>query len=139
MLKVKLLSETATVPTLGDPHAAGYDLYCSEATCIPSHTRQLVKTDIAIEIPDGHYGRIASRSSIASKKMVDVGAGVIDRSYRGEVKVLLYNTSDTEFVINVNDRIAQIVLEKYSTFPIQVVDVLSDTERGDGGFGSTGK
>ena len=139
MLKVKLLSDTATVPTLGDPHAAGYDLYSSEATCIPPHTRQLVKTDIAIEIPDGHYGRIASRSSIASRKSVDVGAGVIDRSYRGEVKVLLFNASDREFVINLNDRIAQIILEKYSSFPIQVVDALSETERGDGGFGSTGK
>lgn len=139
MLRIKCLSETAKIPTLADADAAGYDLYSSVEMTITPGTRNLVKTDIAMDIPENHYGQIKSRSSIAWKNKVDVGAGVIDRNYRGEIKVLLINMSNETFHINVHDRIAQIVFIKYSTFTVENVDQLSETSRGSFGFGSTGK
>ena len=89
-------------------------------------------------IPLGNYGRIAPRSGLAAKHMIDVGAGVIDADYRGEVKVLLFNLSDTDFQVNAEDRIAQIIIEKYTPTQIVEVEELSETNRGEGGFGSTG-
>jgi dUTP pyrophosphatase len=91
-------------------------------------------------IPTGNYGRIAPRSGLAAKNFIDVGAGVIDSDYRGEVKVLLFNFSDVEFVVNPGDRIAQLIVEKYTRTEIEdvVEGDLDSTERGAGGFGSTG-
>ena len=90
-------------------------------------------------IPEGNYGRIAPRSGLAAKHSIDVGAGVIDSDYRGEVKVLLFNLSDTDFEVKPGDRIAQLIIEKYTMTEIQEVEgKLDDTVRGEGGFGSTG-
>jgi len=89
-------------------------------------------------VPDGTYGRIAPRSGLAVKKGIDVGAGVIDRDYTGQVGVVLFNNSDEDFEIKVGDRIAQLVIEKIATPEVQIVDDLEDTVRGVGGFGSTG-
>ena len=97
ILKVKKLSEFATLPVRGSAKAAGYDLVAAYPTVIPAKGKELIKTDISIAVPSGHYGRIAPRSGLAWKNFIDVGAGVIDEDYRGAVGVLLFNFSDTEF------------------------------------------
>ena len=98
----------------------------------------MVGTGLAFGIPEGNYGRIAPRSGLAAKHSIDVGAGVIDSDYRGEVKVLLFNFSDVDFKFNEGDRIAQMIIEKYTMTLITEVEKLDETVRGDGGFGSTG-
>ena len=137
-LKIKL-ERGVPAPVRGSPFSAGLDIHANEEGIIPSGFRSLVSTGLRLEIPLGCYGRIAPRSSLAFKHCVDVCAGVIDQDYRGEVKVLLANHSKGDFVIKKGDRIAQLILEKYETPPIEIVRDLKDTDRGEGGFGSTGK
>ena len=135
--QVKLNYEDAQAPTRGSDEAAGYDLYSYESETVASNQIKLIDTGISIRVPEGTYGRIAPRSSV-SKKGILVNAGVIDRDYRGPVKIMLHNLSNNDYVINKNDRIAQLILEQIKTPPVQLVEELDDTERGDGGFGSTG-
>lgn len=136
-LKVKLLSSNAIMPVKGDEGAAGYDLYASESKLIKPWSRELVKTDVSFEIPHSYYGRIASRSSLGVKGF-DIGAGVIDSSYRGEVKVVFINATNTAFQIEMGNRIAQIIFENCHKFDLVQADEISVTDRGSGGFGSTG-
>lgn len=138
MLFIKKLSNNATVPTRGSELAAGLDLYSAINIIIPSHGKSVVMTDISISIPEGYYGRIAPRSGLAAKHFIDVGAGVIDQDYRGNIGVVLFNFSDKEFVVKKGDRIAQLILEKILICNVQLVDDLENTNRGEGGFGSTG-
>ena len=139
VLLVQLLSNFAVAPMRGSDGAAGYDLSCAPAiVTIPAHGRALVKTDLAMAIPTGHYGRIAPRSGLAWKHCIDVAAGVIDCDYRGNVGVLLTNSSDTDFIVRRGQRIAQLILERCATPSVQLVTSLPATERGQGGFGSTG-
>mmetsp|Transcript_308 Transcript_308/g.538 ORF Transcript_308/g.538 Transcript_308/m.538 type:complete len:180 (+) Transcript_308:423-962(+) len=137
-LQVKKLSESAQLPTRGSPLSAGYDLYAAEASTIPAQGKGIVKTGIAVNCPEGTYGRVAPRSGLAWKNHIDVGAGVIDADYRGEVGVVLFNHSADEFKVNIGDRVAQLVLEKILMVPIEEVSELDSTKRGAGGFGSTG-
>lgn len=139
-LKVFLRSDKATVPTKGSALAAGYDLYSSESAVIPAQGQGMVATDISIIVPVGTYGRVAPRSGLAVKHGISTGAGVIDADYRGEVKIVLFNHSKKDFEIKSGDRIAQLVLEQIINADIAVItkDQLDDTERGEGGFGSTG-
>jgi dUTP pyrophosphatase len=97
-----------------------------------------VDLGLAVAVPIGTYGRIAPRSGISLKNGIDVGAGVVDAGYRDGVKVLLFNHSDSDFVVSVGDRIAQLILECIMTPEVKVVDELDDTDRGANGFGSTG-
>lgn len=136
---MRRLTATATLPARGSAGAAGYDLASAEATIVPAGTRQLVSTGLSIALPAGVYGRVAPRSGLASKRAVDVGAGVVDQDYRGEVKVLLVNNGDGDLMVAVGDRIAQLILEKFEIADVVEVDELDVTERGAGGFGSTGK
>jgi dUTP pyrophosphatase len=137
-LLIKKLSPNATTPTRGSAFAAGYDLYASQPTTIPSRGKALVSTDLSIATPEGTYGRIAPRSGLAAKHFIDTGAGVIDADYRGEVKVLLFNHADVDFQVGRGDRIAQLVLERIYTPEIVEVEDLEESVRGAGGFGSTG-
>ncbi|KAL4956699.1 dUTPase-like protein [Aspergillus filifer] len=137
-LQVKKLTPTARAPTRGSAFAAGYDIYASKEITIPSKGKALVDTGLAIAVPEGTYGRVAPRSGLASKNFIDVGAGVIDADYRGEVKVLLFNFSDTDFTVKEGDRVAQLVLERIFTPEVVVVEELAESVRGAGGFGSTG-
>eukprot|EP00937_MAST-01D_sp_MAST-1D-sp2_P002315 g2315.t1 len=137
-LRVKKLSEFATVPTRGSPLSAGLDLSAAYKTVVAARGKALVKTDLAIVCPEGTYGRIAPRSGLAWKRHVDVGAGVIDADYRGPVGVVLFNHADEELVIEKGDRVAQLVLERIVIPEVLEVDELDETERGAGGFGSTG-
>lgn len=140
-LKVHLRSDKARVPTKGSVLAAGYDLYSSEDAIIPAQGQGLVSTDISIIVPIGTYGRVAPRSGLAVKHGISTGAGVIDADYRGEVKVVLFNHSTKDFEIKAGDRIAQLVLERIVNADIEEIseDQLTATDRGEGGFGSTGK
>eukprot|EP00545_Synedropsis_sp_CCMP1620_P010331 CAMPEP_0119015998 /NCGR_PEP_ID=MMETSP1176-20130426/11763_1 /TAXON_ID=265551 /ORGANISM="Synedropsis recta cf, Strain CCMP1620" /LENGTH=180 /DNA_ID=CAMNT_0006969323 /DNA_START=111 /DNA_END=653 /DNA_ORIENTATION=+ len=138
ILQVKLLSENATLPTKGSPLSAGFDLSASEPCSIAPGGRKLVKTDISVACPIGTYARIAPRSGLAYKKGIDVGAGVVDADYRGPVGVILFNFGEEEFVIEKGDRIAQLILEQYCMAEVEKVEVLTDTQRGAAGFGSTG-
>ena len=139
ILYIKKLHPDAITPTKGTPVAAGYDLYCIEDFEIPARERAMISTGIAVHIPHGCYGRVAPRSSLALKFGIDVGAGVIDEDYRGELKVILFNHSNNNFVGKKGERIAQLIIEQICHCPITVVDDLNQTERGEGGFGSTGK
>ncbi|GAA5934272.1 hypothetical protein JCM10213_003748 [Rhodosporidiobolus nylandii] len=135
---VQRLSEAAKLPVRGSALAAGYDLSSAEAKTVPAQGKALISTGLAIAVPEGTYGRIAPRSGLASKHMIDTGAGVIDADYRGEVKVLLFNHAKEDFQVNAGDRIAQLILERIVTPEPQEVASLGDTVRGAGGFGSTG-
>ncbi|CAN8099236.1 unnamed protein product [Discula destructiva] len=137
-LLIKKLSEKARLPTRGSAFSAGYDIYASKATIIPAHGKGLVDTDISMACPAGTYGRIAPRSGLASKHFIDTGAGVIDADYRGQVKILLFNHSETDFAVSEGDRVAQLVLERIYTPEVLEVAELEDSVRGAGGFGSTG-
>eukprot|EP00435_Cladocopium_sp_Y103_P053680 s781_g17.t1 len=136
-LKVKLLSESAVLPTRGTTGSAGLDLSASEDYRIGSGEYLLVKTGIAVELPRGTYGRLASRSSMACMG-VEVSAGVIDRDFRGEIKVLIHNQSGRDFWVRRGDRIAQLIVERMMEVEIQQVESLTETSRGRMGFGSTG-
>ena len=138
MLKVKKLSSEATLPTRCSTHAAGYDLYAATNTIVKAHSKALIPTDIALAIPTGYYGRIAPRSSLAYKNHIDVGAGVIDEDYRGPVGVVLFNHSDSDFYVSTGIRVAQLIITKIITPDVIEVTELDNTERGEGGFGSTG-
>ena len=138
-IKIKLLSEVGKIPTKGTDFSAGYDLYAAENGEIDPLKRCLIKTNISIAIPKGYYGRIAPRSGLAYKNGIDVMAGVINSDYRGDVGVILYNTGIEVFSFNRGDRIAQLVIEKCHKADWVQVDDLSDTDRGDGGYGHTGK
>jgi dUTP pyrophosphatase len=156
-LKIKILSENAKAPTKAYESDAGYDLYSSENfifnlsepieeekffyenTSITKRNSALISTDIAIAIPPGYYGRVASRSGLSVKQNIEVGAGVIDQSYRGCVKVKLYCHSNDKVEIKKGDRIAQLIITPYSSPQITIVNELDSTDRGEGGFGSTGK
>ena len=125
-------------PTRSTSEAAGYDFYSSEDIKVPPRTRILVSTDIAIQIPPATYGKIAPRSGLSVKNCIDIGAGVIDKDYRGQIKILLINHSDTEFLVQQGDRIAQLILEQITTPDTKTVQSLQSTERGSKGFRSTG-
>ncbi|XP_005376761.1 PREDICTED: deoxyuridine 5'-triphosphate nucleotidohydrolase, mitochondrial isoform X3 [Chinchilla lanigera] len=138
-LRFMRLSEHATAPTRGSALAAGFDLYSAYDYTIPPMEKALVKTDIQIALPSGCYGRVAPRSGLAAKHFIDVGAGVIDEDYRGNVGVVLFNFGKEKFEVKKGDRIAQLICERIYYPEIEEVQGLEDTERGAGGFGSTGK
>ncbi|CAK9827607.1 Deoxyuridine 5'-triphosphate nucleotidohydrolase [Anthophora retusa] len=139
MLKFARLSDKAFAPTKGSKYAAGYDLRSAYEYIVPASGKQLVKTDLQIEVPEGTYGRIAPRSGLAWKSHVDVGAGVIDADYRGNVGIVLFNHSNEDLKISAGDRVAQLICEKITYPELQEVNSLDITERGEGGFGSTGE
>ena len=141
-IKYKVLNELAKVPTRGSEYAAGYDLYAAtdEPMNILAHTTQLVKTGLAFELPDGYFGAIFARSGLASKKGLRPAncVGVVDSDYRGEVMVALHNDTDNDVTIDAGERIAQLVLMPYVNMTFEEAEELDNTQRGEGGFGSTG-
>ena len=137
-LKVKLLSTAARAPRRATQHSAGYDLCSAVRVTVPAKNKCIVSTDLSIAVPAGTYGRIAPRSGLAVKHFIDVGAGVIDADYRGNVGVVLFNHSDIDFEVDVGDRVAQLLLEVIQTPDVEIVNSLDTTDRGDGGYGSTG-
>lgn len=139
MFCVKKLCPHGKMPCRGSIGAAGYDLYSSKKVMIKAWGRVLVGTGISISLPVGVYGRIASRSGLSLNYGLEVGGGVIDRDYTGEVGVILYNHTCHDYIVEAGDRVAQLVLERCAHFVVEEVDELYvASERGDGGFGSTG-
>ncbi|KAF0982023.1 hypothetical protein FDP41_011884 [Naegleria fowleri] len=138
LMRVKKLSEFAILPVRSSQFAAGFDLASAYDYVVPARGKCLVKTDLAVAVPHGYYGRVAPRSGLAVKNFIDVGAGVVDSDYRGNLGVLLFNHGDEDFKIARGDRIAQFVIEQIALPDIVEVDDLDETERGAGGFGSTG-
>src|SRR5437762_1301003 len=137
-LRFKKLDANAVLPTRGSPFAAGLDLYSIEVVILHPHQRSLVRTGLAVAIPEGCYGRLAPRSGLATKQGLDVLAGVIDADYRGEIQCLLYNTSNETVELPAQTRICQLIIEKIITPTPVLVDDLTTTVRGGSGFGSTG-
>lgn len=141
-MNIKKLNDKARIPTYGSEYAAGADLYACTDTeiVIESGKTVLVHTGLAMEIPTGLVGLIYARSGLASKKGLAPAnkVGVIDSDYRGEIMVALHNHSTERQTVNDGERIAQIVFAPFYSAEFKIVDELNDTERGDGGFGSTG-
>ncbi|GFQ86852.1 deoxyuridine 5'-triphosphate nucleotidohydrolase [Trichonephila clavata] len=138
VLRIAKLSSNAKIPTKGSKLAAGYDLYSAYDYVVPAQGKVLAMTDIQVQVPSGHYGRVAPRSGLAVKNFIDVGAGVVDEDYRGNLGVVLFNFGSEPFKVVKGDRIAQFICEKISYPELEEVENLDDTERGKGGFGSTG-
>lgn len=137
-LKIKLLSNKGTLPVRSTEQAAGLDIFSAENAVIPPGMNQKIHTDIAMQIPHGHYGQLQSRSGLALRDRITVDAGVIDSDYRGEVALILDNKSDKDFTIQQGDRLAQLIIMELPLVEIQKVKTLDNTVRGKGGFGSTG-
>lgn len=138
-LLIKLLHQDAIMPCRQSKMAAGYDICCIEDVTLMPFERKLVSTGVSMTVPENTYGQLAPRSGLSVKHGIHVMAGVIDRDYTGEVKVLLYNTSSTtEVSIKSKERIAQLILKRIETPEVIEVDELETTLRGTGGFGSTG-
>lgn len=138
VLLVVLLSDDATMPTRGSAEAVGHDLYSAEDKLIPRRSQVDVETDIIVLVPKGTYGRVAPRSGLCLRDKITTGAGVVDRDYRGSLKIILVSHSDVDFQVKKGMRIAQLICEKAS-YPRAVrVGELSTTARQGNGFGSTG-
>jgi dUTP pyrophosphatase len=141
-IKINKITQQATKPTRANNTDAGYDLYASVDGRIAGKQRDVVNTGIQIAIPEGYYGRIAPRSGLAVKHGIDVLAGVVDSGYRGEVGVVLQNLGLMDFEYREGDRIAQLIIEKCHDVEWEEVESEEDlvsSERGEGGFGSTGE
>jgi len=152
-IEIKLLNDHAKIPTKSYEYDAGWDLYSSENCTVRSGQRNIIKTGISIAIPQGWVGLIWPRSGLSVKSGIDVLAGVIDCSYRGEIMVCLYNTSSTfptymhkegmyktnDLHIKTGDRIAQVLFQEVPRVVFKHVSELDSTGRGDGGFGSSGR
>ncbi len=142
-LRIKKLNENAIIPTYGTEYSAGADLYAlpGEPTVIPAHKTVLIHTGLAIEIPEGYAGMIFARSGLATKRGLAPAnkVGVIDADYRGEIMVALHNHTDSDATVEGAERVAQLVIMPFLKAEFEVAEELSDTVRGEGGFGSTGK
>jgi len=155
-VKYNKLNKEGKEPFQANSSDAGYDLFSTEYVTIEPFQRRLISTGINVEIPEGFYGRIAPRSGLACKKGIDVMAGVIDSGYRGEIKVLLINLnfegynlkpnafeamfgSANKIDIKPGDRIAQLIIERCYKVDWKKMKTLENSERGQGGFGSSGE
>ena len=144
MLKVKRLNNMALLPTKADKDSAGYDLYAvvdGGGVTIEPGKKVVIGSGCAFEIPKGYFGGIFPRSGLSTKHGIRLAncVAVIDSSYRGEVKIPLYNDSDSAYTVSDGDRVAQLIVIPYATNDIVEVDELSETERGDQGFGHSGR
>jgi len=138
-IRVKKTEKKAIVPTRSNQSDAGWDLYSVTTRPIAPSQRVTIKTGISLEIPEEYVGLIWPRSGMSVKNGIDVLAGVVDSGYRGEIKVCLLNTSREWMDIKEGDRIAQILFQEVPHFQLQEVEILQNSDRGEGGFGSTGK
>ena len=142
-INIKRLTETAILPERGSAYAAGYDLFAdvAENVEIQPHETKMIGTGLAMEIPEGYFGGIFARSGLSSKEGLRPAncVGVVDADYRGEVKVALHNDGEVVREIKAGQKIAQLVVVPFLGVEFDEVEELSETVRGVGGFGSTGK
>ena len=141
-VRIKKLNENAVVPKYGSEFAAGADLYACMGgyVVVPAGETVMIHTGIALEVPAGYAGLVYARSGLASKRGLAPAnkVGVVDSDYRGEIMVALHNHSKVDAVIEDKERVAQFVITPVLTVDFEEVEELDDTERGEGGFGSTG-
>ena len=144
-IQIQKLRETAQLPRRGSAFAAGYDLYAAPADGklveIAPHATAMIGTGLAVAIPEGYFGGVFARSGLASREGLRPAncVGVIDADYRGECTVAVHNDTDETRTIQPGDRIAQLVILPFLAAEFDETDTLPETERGTGGFGSTGK
>ncbi len=142
-IRVKRVSPTAKLPTHGSEYAAGYDLYAdiAEDLKLAPHTTVTVDTGLQFELPEGFFAGIFARSGIATREGLRPAncVGICDSDYRGNYMVAIHNDSDRERTITVHEKIAQMIVLPYLSLEFEETDMLTDTDRGAGGFGSTGK
>jgi dUTP pyrophosphatase len=140
-LEIRLLNADAVPPARTRSGDAGYDLRATERVSIPQDGRRLVGTGVAVALPEGVAGLVTPRSGLAIEHGLTLlnAPGLIDPNYRGEIKVILHNTSERRYTVEIGDRIAQLLLVPYWAPELEVVEELPATERGAGGFGSSGR
>lgn len=139
-MKVKLVNEYAQLPTRGSKDAAGLDVYCPFHIKVPADSQKKIPLGIAVEIPKGHMGLLVPRSSMSKTPLRCANSiGIIDADYRGELSVAYENISCSDYMIFRGDRIAQLIIVPIAIVDVEEAQTLSETERGDGGYGSTGK
>lgn len=140
-LPVLIVADDAFLPTYAQPGDAGADLRSRVAAVVPAHGRVLVPTGVSIALPDGYVGLVHPRSGLAHKHGITVlnTPGTVDAGYRGEIAVNLYNSTDTDFAVEIGDRIAQLVIQQVERAQFIKVERLPESDRGEGGHGSTGK
>ena len=140
-VNIKSLNENAVLPKRMSEHAAGYDLFSAnkETIGLRKKTLELIPTGLAISLPEGYEAQIRPRSGLAVKNKLGIlnSPGTIDADYRGEIKIIIYNFGDEDFLIEPNTRIAQMVINKHEVADFHLVEDLDQTERGSGGFGHT--
>lgn len=137
-MKIQYLHPEAKPPTK-NPGDAGYDLTSVEEVTIPPMERRLVKTGLALAIPSGYYGHISDRSGLALKHGLHCLGKIVDSTYRGELGVILLNTDEKPYSVQIGDRIAQIIFHRYETMVFTEAELLPPSIRGAGGYGSTGR
>ena len=137
---VKKICENAKMPSYAHPGDAGVDLYAAKDTIIPPQGRALVPTGLKIAIPYGYEGQVRPKSGLALKHGITVlnTPGTVDAPYRGEVGVILFNSSDKEYIAKSGEKIAQMVFCRVENAEFELAEDLPETDRGEGGFGSTG-
>ena len=139
-MKVKLVNEYAQLPTRGSEDAAGLDLYCPFHIKVPADSQKKIPLGVAVEIPKGHMGLLVPRSSMSKTPLRCANSvGIIDEDYRGELSIVYENVSCKDYEIARGDRIAQLIIVPIAVVDVEEAQTLSETERGDGGYGSTGK
>lgn len=143
-MEVKIVNRSKNeLPSYATTHSAGMDLRADiqESIVLKPLKRIMVPTGLFIELPEGYEAQIRPRSGLAAKHGIGIvnSPGTIDADYRGEIKIILVNLSDEEFTLNPGERIAQMIIAKYERVELVETNSLSETERGEGGFGSTGK
>ena len=139
-MKVKLVNEYAQLPTRGSEDAAGLDLYCPFHIKVPADSQKKIPLGIAVEIPKGHMGLLVPRSSMSKTPLRCANSvGIIDEDYRGEISIVYENVSCKNYTIARGDRIAQLIIVPIAVVDVEEAQTLSETERGDGGYGSKGK
>lgn len=140
IVKVKLMNEYAQLPTRGSKDAAGLDLYCPFHIKVPADSQKKIPLGIAVEIPKGHMGLLVPRSSMSKTPLRCANSvGIVDADYRGEISIVYENVSCSDYMIFRSDRIAQLIIVPITVVDVEEVQTLSETERGTGGYGSTGK
>lgn len=142
-IKIRRLTPTARLPLRGSKAAAGYDLYADidGNLTIEPHETKWIPTGLSVAIPEGYFGGVFARSGLATKEGLRPAncVGVIDADYRGEILVALHNDTETKRVLSSGERVAQLLILPFLEVSFIETDALSETERGEGGFGSTGK
>lgn len=139
-MKVKLVNEYAQLPTRGSEDAAGLDLYCPFHIKVPADSQKKIPLGVAVEIPKGHMGLLVPRSSMSKTPLRCANSvGIIDEDYRGELSIVYENVSCKDYEIARGDRIAQLIIVPIAVVDVEEAQTLSETERGEGGYGSTGK